>query len=41
MMLYDNRKLKVRTPDGNKKYIDIVEGVLHGDTLVLYLFINC
>ena len=36
MTLYKNTKVKVHLPDGN---IDIVAGVLRGDTLALYLFI--
>ena len=39
MMLYRNTKVKVRSPDGNTDYFDIVAGVLRGDTLVPYLFI--
>ena len=41
MMLYRNTKLKVRSPDGNIDYFDIVGGVLQGDTLATYLFIIC
>ena len=33
--------MKVRSPDGDAEYIDIVAGVLQGDTLALYLFIVC
>ena len=40
-ILYRNTKVKVRSPDGNTEYFDIVEGVLQGDTLALYLFIIC
>ena len=36
MILYKNTKVKVRTPDGDTDYFDIVIGVLQGDT---YLFI--
>ena len=39
MMLYKNTK--VRAPDRDTDYIDIVVGVLQGDTLALYLFIIC
>ena len=39
MMLYRNTKVKVRSPDGNTNYFDIVAGVLQGETLVSYLFI--
>ena len=41
MMLYRNIKIKVRSPDGDKDYFDIVAGVLQGDTLAPYLFIIC
>ena len=40
-ILYRNTKVKVRSPDGDTEYFDIVAGVLHGDTLVPYLFIIC
>ena len=40
-ILYRNTKLKVRSPDGDTEYIDIVAGVLQGDTLAQYLFIIC
>ena len=33
--------MKVRSPDGDTEYIDIVAGVLQGDTLAPYLFIIC
>ena len=33
MILYRNTKVKVRSPDGDKKYYNIVAGVLQGDTL--------
>ena len=33
--------MKVRSPDGDTEYFDIVEGVLQGDTLAPYLFIIC
>ena len=33
--------MKVRSPDGDTEYFDIVAGVLQGDTLVPYLFIIC
>ena len=41
MMLYRNTKAKVRSPDGDTDYFDIVAGVLQGDTLALYHFITC
>ena len=41
MILYRNTKVKVRTPDGDTEYFDIVAGVLQGDTLAPYLFILC
>ena len=33
--------MKVRSPDGDTEYFDIVAGVLQGDRLALYLFIIC
>ena len=39
MILYRNTKVKVRSPDGDTEYFDIVAGVLQGDTLDPYLFI--
>ena len=39
--LYRNIKVKVRSPDGDTEYFDIVAGVLQGDTLAPYLFIIC
>ena len=41
MILYRNTKVKVRSPDQDTDYIDIVAGVLPGDTLASYLFITC
>ena len=41
MMLYKNTKVKLRSPDGDTDYFDIVAGVLQGDTLASYLFIIC
>ena len=40
-ILYRNTKVKVRSPDGDIEYFDIVAGVLQGDTLASYLFIIC
>ena len=40
-ILYRNTKGKVRSPDGNPEYFDIVAGVLQGDTLAPYRFIIC
>ena len=40
-ILYRNTKVKVRSPDGYTEYVDIVAGVLQGDTLAPYLFIIC
>ena len=39
MMLYKNKKVKVRSSDKDTDYFDIVAGVLQGDTLTPYLFI--
>ena len=41
MMLDKNIKVKVRSPDGDTDYFDIVAGVLQGDTLAPYLFTIC
>ena len=38
-MLYRNTKVKVRSTDGEKDSIDIVAGLLQGETLALNLFI--
>ena len=38
-ILYRNTKMKVRSPDGDTEYFDIVAEVLQGDTLAPYLFI--
>ena len=40
-ILYRNTKVKVRSPEGDTKYFDIVAGVLQGDTLAPYRFIIC
>ena len=39
MILYRNTKVKVRSPDGDTDYFDIVAGVLQRGTLPPYLFI--
>ena len=41
MILYRNTKVKVRLPDGDTEYFDIVAEVQQGDTLAPYLFIIC
>ena len=41
MILYRNTKVKVRSPDGDTEYFNILAGVLQGDTLAPYLFIIC
>ena len=41
MILYRSTKVKVRSPDGDTDYFDIVAGVLQGDTLAPFLFIIC
>ena len=40
-ILYRNSKVKVRSPDGDTEYFNIVTGVLQGDTLASHLFIIC
>ena len=40
-ILYRNTKVKVRSPDGDTEYFDIVAGVLQGSMLAPYLFIIC
>ena len=40
-ILYRNTKVKIRSPDGDTEYFDIVAGLLEGDTLAPYLFIIC
>ena len=41
MMLHRNTKVKVRSSDGDTDYIDIVAGVLQGDTLAPYFYFIC
>ena len=41
MILYRNIKVKVRSPDGDTDYFNIVAGVLQGDTVAPYLIIIC
>ena len=41
MMLYKNTKVKVRSPDGDTDYFDIIASVLQGDILAPYLLIIC
>ena len=38
-ILYRNTKVKVRSPDGDTEYFNIVAGVLQGDTLAPYIFV--
>ena len=40
-ILYRNTKVKVRSPDGDTEYFNMVAGVLQGDTLAPYLFMIC
>ena len=40
-MQYKNTKVKVRSPEGDTDYFDIVARVLQGDTLAPYHFIIC
>ena len=39
IMLYRNTTVKVRSPDGDTEYFDIVADILQGDTLAPYFFI--
>ena len=41
IMQHKSTKVKVRSPDGDPDYFDIVDDVLQGDTLIPYLFIIC
>ena len=40
-IFYRSTKVKIRSPEGDTEYLDIVAGVLQGDTLAPYLFIIC
>ena len=40
-ILYRNTKVKVRPPDEDTEFFEIVAGVLQGDTLAPYVFIIC
>ena len=40
MMWYKNTKVKVRSPDGDPDYFNIIAGMLQGDTLAPYLFLS-
>ena len=41
MILYQNTRSMVRSPDGDTDFFDITAGVLQGDTLAPYIFIIC
>ena len=41
MMLYKNTKVKVRLPDGDTDFFDIVVCILQGNAFAPYLFIIC
>ena len=41
MMLYNNTRSMVRSPDIHTPYFEITTGVLQGDTLAPFLFIIC
>jgi len=41
MILYENTTAKVRSPDGDTEFFEILAGVLQGDTIAPYLFIIC
>ena len=41
MILYRDTEVKVRSPDGDTDYFDIVAGVLQEDTLASYIFMIC
>ena len=41
MMLYENSRAMVRSPDGDTDFFKVLAGVLQGDTLAPFLFILC
>ena len=41
MIMYNNTRAQVRSPDGDTEFFDVVAGVLQGDTLAPFLFIIC
>ena len=41
MILYQDTRSMVRSPDGDTDFFDISAGVLQGDTLAPYIFIIC
>ena len=41
MILFQNTKVIVRSPDGDFDFFGIVTRILQGDTLATYLFILC
>ena len=41
MVFFKSTEVKVGSLDGDTDFLDIVAGVLQGDTLALYLFIIC
>ena len=41
MMLYQNTRCMVCSPDGDTDFFNITAGVLQGDTLAPYIFIIC
>ena len=41
MVLYRNTKVKIRSPDWDTDYFDIVASVLQRDTLAPHLYIIC
>ena len=41
MMLYNNTRAMVRSPDGDTLFFQITTGMLQGDTLAPFIFIIC